>query len=115
MNTSTAAHLADGPVEIFGRRSSLFTRVALVFAESLGVSYQLTHIADMAGLDSNTYGGHPALRMPLLRDGDHVVIGTENICRALASRSVSAEKVVWPEHVSDPVLRNAQELVWQCM
>lgn len=108
---------ASAPVEIVGRRASLFTRVALLFAETLRVPYRLTHIADMAGLDASTYGGNPALRMPILRRGGEVVWGTENICRALGALAAlrGPVRVIWPEDLRDPLARNAQELVWQCM
>ena len=104
-------------VEIVGRRSSLFTRVAAIFAETLRVPWRLTHIADMTVLDGATYADNPALKLPVLRIDGHVVFGTENICRALAAKSAEDRPVhaVWTEDLPDHVSRNAQELVWHCM
>lgn len=108
--------LAPFPVEIFGRRASLFTRIALLFAESLRVPWRLTHIPDMTSLDTAAYGGNPALKLPTLRIGQEMVLGTENICRALAAMATQqrAVHVVWPEQLPDHHARNAQELVWHC-
>lgn len=104
------------PVEIFGRRASLYTRIALVFAETLGVPWRLRHIPDMTDLDPAVYGGSPARKLPVLRVGGEMVLGTENICRALAASAARERKVrvVWPEDLPDVEARNAQELVWQC-
>jgi glutathione S-transferase len=104
------------PVEIFGRRASLFTRIALLFAETLRVPWQLTHIPDMTNLDTAAYGGSPALKLPVLRVNGAMVLGTENICRALAALAAEHRPVhvVWPEHLPDARFRTAQELVWHC-
>lgn len=104
------------PVEIFGRRASLFTRIALVFAEALHVPWRLTHIPDMTDLGTAAYGGNPALKLPVLRIGNDMVLGTENICRELATLAAKQRPVhvVWPEHLPDLLARNAQELVWHC-
>jgi glutathione S-transferase len=104
------------PVEIFGRRASLFTRIALLFAETLRVPWKLAHIPDMTVLDTVAYGGNPALKLPVLRTGDGMVLGTENICRALAAMAADHRPVhvVWPEHLPDDLFRNAQELIWHC-
>ena len=48
-------------MQIVGRRSSLFTRMPLIFAEELRVTYELVPIYDMKDLNPETYGGHPAL------------------------------------------------------
>lgn len=102
-------------MQIVGRSSSLFTRMPVIFAEELGVPYQLVPIYDMKDLNPETYGGHPAMKLPtLLRDGS-AVFGTENICRAVAERADRTARIVWPEELRDDVSRNAQELVWHCM
>lgn len=103
-------------VLIFGRRASLYTRIALLFAEALRVPWRLAHIPDMRELDRAAYGGNPALKLPVLRIGDEMVLGTENICRALAAIATQQRpvQVVWPEHLADSLARNAQELVWHC-
>lgn len=104
------------PVEIFGRRASLFTRIALLFAEALRIPWRLVHIPDMTSLDATAYGGNPALKLPVLRIGGEMVLGTENICRRLAAMAAAqcAVQVVWPEQLPDAPWRNAQELVWHC-
>ena len=107
---------APKPVDIFGRRASLYTRIALLFAETLRVPWRLTHIPDMASLDTAAYGGNPALKLPVLRLGEEMVLGTENICRALAATAMQHRPVhvVWPEHLPARTHLNAQELVWHC-
>lgn len=118
------------PVVISGRRASLYTRIALLFAETLGVPWRLVHIPDMTELDPAAYGGNPALKLPVLRIGEEMVLGTENICRALAgiasqqtppasapantASQTRTVNVVWPEQLPDRLSRNAQELVWHC-
>jgi len=103
-------------IEVFGRRSSLYTRIALLFAETLRVPWRLTHIPDMTCLDTAAYGGNPALKLPVLRRGDEMVLGTENICRALAATAAEHRPVhlVWPEQLPGRTHCNAQELIWHC-
>ena len=102
-------------MQIVGRSSSLFTRMPLIFAEELGVTYELVPIYDMKDLSSETYGGHPAMKLPtLLRDGS-AVFGSQNMCRAITERADRTVRIVWPEELRDDVSRNAQELVWHCM
>jgi glutathione S-transferase len=102
-------------VRIIGRRSSLFTRVPLMFAEELRIGYELEPIYDMTIADPATYGGNPALKLPILRHGDSTLFGTQNICRALAEMSAAPLRIVWPEQLRDDLSRNAQELVWHAM
>jgi glutathione S-transferase len=102
-------------VQIFGRRGSHFTRVTRIFAEELGVPYEIVPIFDMKQRDPNIYSDNPALKMPTLRIGDEVVFGAENICRTLAERAGSPAGIVWPEQLRSSVQRNAQELVWHSM
>lgn len=103
-------------VQVFGRRASLFTRIALLLAEELHVPWRLVHIPDMTSLDTAAYGGNPALKLPVLRIGAEMVLGTENICRRLAALAAAQRPVhvVWPENLPDAPWRNAQELVWHC-
>jgi glutathione S-transferase len=103
-------------LEIIGRRSSLFTRVATMFAETLQVPWRLKHVADLAALDRDAYADNPAMKIPVLRIDGQVLFGTENICRALAARAAEHRPVhvVWTEDLADPLSRNAQELVWHC-
>jgi glutathione S-transferase len=103
------------PVQLFGRSSSHFTRAPRIFAEELGVPYEIVPIYDMKERDPRQYSGNPALKLPTLRIGDEVIFGTENICRALTEYAGSPAGVVWPEQLRHPLQRNAQELVWHCM
>jgi hypothetical protein len=105
-------------VQLVGRRSSVFTRLPLFFAEQLGVEYEFVAVPDMTVADPAAYAGNPALKLPILRiDGD-VVFGAQNICRVFAERAAAgaaARRIVWPEDLPDTLSRNAQELVWHAM
>jgi glutathione S-transferase len=103
------------PVQIFGRRSSHFTRVTRIFAEELGVAYEIVPIYDLKERDPDLLANNPALKLPTLRIGGDSIFGTENICRTLAEHAGSPAGIVWPEQLRSPVQRNAQELVWHCM
>jgi glutathione S-transferase len=102
-------------VQIIGRSSSLFTRMPLIFAEELGIRYELVPIHDMAATDPQAYGGSPALKLPSLRRGKSLLFGAQNICRALTELSDASARIVWPEDLHDDLSRNAQELVWHAM
>jgi glutathione S-transferase len=102
-------------LQIVGRRSSHFTRMALLFADELAVAVQLVPIYDMTAMAAEAYAGNPALKLPILRQGDTVLFGAQNICRAIAERASGAAHVVWPEQLRDTASRNAQELVWHGM
>jgi glutathione S-transferase len=102
-------------VQIIGRSSSHFTRVALIFAHELGVPFELLPVYDMARVDPELYAGNPALKLPTLRRAGSSVFGAENICRALADLSDARARVVWPEQLRGDISRNAQELVWHGM
>lgn len=100
-----------------GRRSSHFTRLPLLLAQFLGVACRFVPVPDLKSLAAENYGGHPAMKLPVMRDGGQLVIGSLNICHALAmhAEADSASRIVWPEQVRDHLSRNAQELVWQAM
>ena len=102
-------------LQIIGRRSSHFTRMSLLFAQELGVALQVVPVYDMTALAPEAYAGNPALKLPILRVGDMVLFGAQNICRAIAERSNWPARIVWPEELRDAVSRNAQELVWHGM
>lgn len=87
------------PLQIVGRRSSHFTRIARIFAEELGLTYELVPVYDMTERDPAIYAGNPALKLPILRTEVGVVFGTENICRALADRAQGSLQIVWPEQL----------------
>ena len=99
-------------IQIVGRRSSLFTRMPLIFAGELGVPFDFVPIYDMTELGPDVYAGNPALKLPILRANGSVLFGAQNICRALAERASKPARIVWPEALSDDLSRNAQELVW---
>jgi glutathione S-transferase len=98
-------------LQIVGRRSSLFTRVPLIFAEELGVPYEIVPIYDMTAVGPEVYAGNPALKLPILRKDGSVVFGAQNICRVIAEHATVAKRIVWPEALSKDIQRNAQELV----
>jgi glutathione S-transferase len=102
-------------VQIHGRSSSHFTRLTLIFANELSVPVELVPIYDITEVDSAVYAGNPALKMPTLRRSNSLVLGSENICRALAEMAKAPKKVVWPEQLKSDLCRNAQELVWHAM
>lgn len=102
-------------LQIVGRRSSVFTRLPLIFAEELGVPYELVPIFDMAALGPEVYAGNPALKLPILRIQGTALFGALNICRALDERAERPARVVWPEELRSTLARNAQELVWHAM
>jgi glutathione S-transferase len=115
MNCVDSGTRSAQALRIIGRRSSLFTRVALVFAEELGIGYELDPIYDMTATDPALYGDNPALKLPSLRRGESVLFGAQNICRALAEMSGPALRIQWPEELRDDVSRNAHELLWHAM
>lgn len=102
-------------MQIVGRSSSHFTRMPRIFAEELGVPYELVPIHDMKALGPEVYAGNPALKLPILRTDYGVLFGAQNICRALAEQARKPVRVVWPEDMHDDLSRNAQELVWHAM
>ncbi len=107
-------------MQLIGRRSSVFTRLPLFFAEQLGAVHEFVPIRDMTLADPAVYAGNPALKLPILCIEGDVVFGAQNICRVIAARAAAtagpdAVHIVWPEALHDNLSRNAQELVWHCM
>jgi len=105
-------------MQLIGRRSSVFTRLPLYFAEKLGVGYEFIAIPDMTALDPAAYADNPALKLPILRHRGQTVFGALNLCRAIADESAASSHsaaIVWPEDLRDATSRNAQELVWHAM
>lgn len=101
---------------IVGRRSSHFTRLALIYAETLQIAYEFVPVFDMTALDATSYASNPALKLPILQRGDATLFGAGNICRALAEAAPAHRPaLIWPEQLQDDLSRNAQELVWHCM
>jgi len=105
-------------MQLVGRRSSVFTRLPLYFAESLRLPFEFIPIPDMTALGPDAYAGNPALKLPILRIDGATLFGAQNICRALVDRAAANglhPRIVWPEALGDVVSRNAQELVWHAM
>jgi glutathione S-transferase len=102
-------------MQLVGRSSSHFTRVARIFAQELAVPIELVPIYDMKALGPEVYAGNPALKLPILRTDTGVVFGALNICRTLAERATRPARIVWPEDLRDELSRNAQEMVWHAM
>ncbi|WP_437686943.1 glutathione S-transferase N-terminal domain-containing protein [Sorangium sp. So ce176] len=100
---------------LIGRSSSHFTRVARIFAAELGVAYAFQVVPDLRSVDAADYTGNPALRLPILRTGATTWFGALNICRELARRAPAQRRLVWPEHLTDALTANAQELAVQAM
>jgi glutathione S-transferase len=107
-------------MQLVGRRSSVFTRMPLIYAEQLRVPCEFQPIKDMTETAPDVYAGNPALKLPILRIEGDTVFGAQNICRVITERAIAmgntaAADIVWPEALRDAVSRNAQELVWHCM
>lgn len=102
-------------MQIVGRSSSHFTRMTLIFAHELEVPFELVPIYDMTQTGPEIYANNPALKLPILKRGDSVVFGAQNICRTLAENAPSSARIIWPEELRDDLSRNAQELVTHCM
>lgn len=101
-------------LQIVGRSSSHYTRVTIMFAHELDVPFEFVPIYDLTQLGHEVYAGNPALKLPILREENSTLFGTHNICRALAERA-AARRIVWPETLSDTLVRNAHELLDHCM
>lgn len=104
-------------LRLFGRRSSHFTRVAVIFADALAIDVPLAVVHDLASVEAGNYGGNPTLKVPTLMIGDLALFGTENICRRLVALAGRAgdPRIVLTEQLPDDRCRNAQELVWHAM
>ncbi|WP_437963799.1 glutathione S-transferase family protein [Sorangium sp. So ce260] len=115
MRVNETAHDPGRIPTLVGRSSSHFTRVTRLFAAELGVAYAFEVVPDLRSLDTADYAGNPALRLPILRTGATTWLGSLNICRELARRAPVQRRVVWPEHLTEALTANAQELVVQAM
>ncbi len=102
-------------VQLFGRSSSHFTRTAALVAHELEVPFTLIQVHDLEGLNTDLYGGNPALKLPTLVIGASQTFGTANICRKLAEHANKVDSLVWSEQIGSDAARNAQELTWHAM
>jgi glutathione S-transferase len=98
-----------------GRSSSLFTRVARIFALELGVPHTFQLLRDLTALEASAYADNPALKIPVLVDEHGPLFGTENICRELVRRSSRASNVVMRGDTATRVVANAEELTLHVM
>jgi glutathione S-transferase len=103
------------PPTLIGRSSSHFTRVTRIFAAERGVDYDFQVVRDLMSLETEDYGGNPALKLPTLKSSRGIWFGALNICREFARHSALTPRIVWPEHLDQPLLGNAQELVLHAM
>ena len=102
-------------MEIVGRRSSHYTRVVRIFAEELAVPCRFTPIHDLLSTDTGDFADNPALKLPILRNGDETYYGSRNICRTLWRHSGARKRVFWPEEAQSSLLMNAHELLAHAM
>jgi glutathione S-transferase len=109
--------MTPSPLRLTGRSTSHFTRVVRVFAHELGVPLVLDAVHDLTSLDTASYGGHPALKIPTLHTDDGPLFGTANICQKIAEIAGRSRdpRVVLPHQVTDVLVQSAQELVWHAM
>lgn len=106
--------MTPSALRLYGRSGSHYTRVARIFAHEAEVDVDFAPVS-LLSTDPAAYGGHPALKLPLLQIGGEQLFGTENICRHVVGLSPRHLNVVWPEHGLSTRARNAQELVWHAM
>lgn len=104
------------PLQLIGRSSSHFTRVARIVAHELNVSHQFRPILEIGSLDPAVFGDNPALKMPILVDEQGPLFGTENICRELLRKSGQQRaRFVMRGDLPDRAIANAEELTLHVM
>jgi glutathione S-transferase len=103
-------------MELYGRSSSHFTRIARIFAHECEVPVEMHLIRDLMSVDPADYGDNPALKMPtLVADDGERWFGSIAICRELVRNSELNLDVTWPEDLDTALGANAQEMVLQAM
>jgi glutathione S-transferase len=103
-------------MELYGRSSSHFTRIARIFAAECEVPVEMHLIRDLMSADPADYGDNPALKMPtLVDDAGERWFGSIAICRELVRNSELNLDVTWPEDLASALGANAQEMVLQAM
>jgi glutathione S-transferase len=102
-------------MEIIGRRSSHFTRVVRILAEELDIACEFTPIYSLLSAKAHKFADNPALKLPILRDGEETIYGSRNICRFLWRHSDGRKRVFWPEQAESALLMNAHELLAHAM
>lgn len=96
---------------LFGRQDSHYTRLVRILAAELGVELPMQPVHGLMRLEPANFGGHPALRLPVLQVGGDSIYGSLNICRVIARAAGREGDVSWPQDSFDPLLLNAHELV----
>jgi glutathione S-transferase len=99
-------------MDLVGRSSSHYTRVARMFALELEVAHTFRPVFDLTVVDETSYAGNPALKIPILVDDRGPLFGTENICRALAKGQAG---VILRGDVDDRLIANFEELTLHAM
>lgn len=102
-------------MQLHGRSSSHFTRIARIFAAEAEVALDFRPIRDLLSENPDDYGGHPALKLPTLHTEAGIWYGSLPICRELVACSALNLDILWPEDLTRPVAANAQELVLTAM
>ena len=102
-------------MQLSGRSSSHFTRIARIFAAECEVAYEFHIIGDLMSADPDDYSGNPALKMPTLMDEDGIWFGSLGICRELARQSALDLDIVWPDQLTCALASNTQEMVLSAM
>lgn len=102
-------------LELVGRSSSHFTRVARIFAHELEVPHTFRPVLDLATTEIGNYAGNPALKIPVLVLPEGPLFGAENICGELVRRAAARARVVQRGDIPDRVLLNAEELTLHAM
>lgn len=102
-------------MQLFGRSSSHFTRIARIFAAELEVAYDFRIVRELMSHDPDEFGGNPALKLPTLHTEEGNWFGSLSICRELARHSSIGLNILWPEHLHLAVMANAQEMTLQAM
>lgn len=96
---------------LVGRSSSHYTRTARLFALELAVPHTFQPVLDMTVRDPAAYAANPALKVPVLIDGEGPLYGTENICAELTRRAGARGRVVLRGDVGARIVANAEEMV----
>ena len=102
-------------MQLHGRSSSHFTRIARIFAAETEVAVEFVPIRDLLSENPDDFGGHPALKLPTLHTEAGTWFGSLPICRELVACSDLSLEILWPEDLTRPVAANAQELVTTAM
>jgi glutathione S-transferase len=103
-------------MQLYGRSSSHFTRIARIFAAECEVPLELHLVRDLMSVVPADFGDNPALKMPtLLDDAGERWFGSIAICRELVRNSELNLDVTWPGDLDSALGANAQEMVLQAM